>query len=411
LNSEVEEFLRSVNLVVGLDQLLEILSAKLRDLSGAKTVFITLYEPVTNRFTGVKAKGGASNLLSSLRFSPSDRLVKWLTVNKCPMDVNREHEIVRFLSPVEREALLRAEIAVLFPFIAVNRLTGAAFLTRKADGSPYEQRQIETLMFLANHSALAIEHALLYQFQEDKLKKILHADKLATVGELAAGAAHEIRNPLTSIRSTAQFLKKDVPRERQPLVDGIVEEVDRIDHIIAGLLSLSKSTELKITRVDLRDIVHQTLQLLEPELRGRRIAVEEDIRPDSTTIEGDAAQLKQLFLNILLNSIQAMPNGGKIVLSMTEGEGGGDQATDPRLLSIAVADSGKGIAEADLSRVFDPFFTTKDEGTGLGLSISYGIVSKHGGDIQIASCTTGPEHGTRVTVHLPGHIPDRSGRP
>jgi signal transduction histidine kinase len=404
----VEEFLRSVNIVVGLDQLLEILSAKIRDLSGAETVFITLYEPVTNRFSGVKAKGRAVGLLSSLRFSPSDKLVKWLTVNKYPLNVTREQEIVQFLSTLEREHLRRAEIAVVFPFIAVNRLTGAAFLTRKADGSPYEQQEIETLMFLANHSALAIEHALLYQFQEDRLKKILHADKLATVGELAAGAAHEIRNPLTSIRSTAQFLKKDVPAERQPLVDGIVEEVDRIDHIITGLLSLSKSTELKITRVDLRDVIHQTLLLLEPELRGRRITVEEDIRPESTIIDGDAAQLRQLFLNILLNSIQAMADGGKISLGMTESAQGGP--TDRSLLAITVADTGKGIAEADLSKVFDPFFTTREEGTGLGLSISYSIVSKHGGEIRIESSTARPECGTTVTIHLPARISERSGR-
>jgi signal transduction histidine kinase len=408
LNSEIEEFLRSVNLVVGLDQLLEILSAKLRDLSGAETVYITLYEPVTNRFTGVKAKGRSIDLLSSLRFSPSDKLVKWLTVNKDPLDLVHEHEVLRFLSSWERECLLKAEISVVFPLIAVNRLTGAAFLTRKANGSLYNQQEIETLMFLANHSALAIEHALLYQFQEDRLKKILHADKLATVGELAAGAAHEIRNPLTSIRSTTQFLKKDLPSERQPLVDGIIEEVDRIDHIIAGLLSLSKSTELRITRVDLRDIVHQTLFLLERELRGRRITVEEDIKLESTIIDGDAAQLKQLFLNILLNSIQAMPDGGKIFVGMTESAREGAQSAAHPLLTITLADTGKGIPEGDLSRVFDPFFTTREEGTGLGLSISYSIVSKHGGEIHIASSTTGSECGTTVTIRLPAHISDRS---
>jgi len=405
LNSEVEEFLRSVNLVVGLDQLLEILSAKLRDLSRAETVFIILYEPVTNRFAGVKAKGRTVDSLSSLRFSPSDRLIKWLTVNKRPLDVAREHEVVQFLSAGERDRLLRTGAAVIFPFIAVNRLTGAALLTRKRDGSPYDPREIETLMFLANHSALALEHALLYQFQEDKLKKILHADRLATVGELAAGAAHEIRNPLTSIRSTAQFLKKDLPAERQPLVDGIVEEVDRIDHIIAGLLSLSKSTELRITRVDVRDVVHQTLLLLEPELRGRRIEVEEDIQPDGAIIDGDAAQLKQLFLNIFLNSIQAMPDGGKISLHIAELAQ--ERSTDPPRLTITVADTGRGIAESDLSRVFDPFFTTREEGTGLGLSISYSIVSKHGGEILIASSTAGPACGTTVTIHLPSRFPEQ----
>jgi len=410
LSLQVEEFLRSVNLVVGLDQLLEIISAKLRELSDAETVFISLYEPVTNRFTGRKAKGRSADSLPSLRLSPSDRLVKWLTVNKCPLDITRGHEIMEFLSARERNLLMKAGIAVLFPFIAVNRLTGAALLTQKVDGSPYEQPEIETLMFLANHSALAIEHALLYQFQEDKLKRILHADKLATVGELAAGAAHEIRNPLTSIRSTAQFLKKDLPGERKPLVDGIIEEVDRIDHIIASLLSLSKSTDLKIVQVDLRDIIRQTLMLLEPELRGRRITVEEDIRPDILTIDGDSAQLKQLFLNLILNSIQAMPDGGNIALRMTESAQGGESPADHHYLSIAVADTGKGIVENDLSRVFDPFFTTKEDGTGLGLSISYGIVTKHEGEILIASSTSGPDCGTTVTVNLPYRISERSER-
>ncbi len=401
LGAEVEEFIRSVNLVVGLDQLLEILSAKLRDLSGAETVFLALYEPVTNRFTGRKAKGHALDALPSLRFSPSDRLVKWLTVNQCPLDLSREHEIVKFLTPRERDLLQKAGIALLFPFIAVNRLTGAALLTQKTEAGPYEQTEIDTLMLLASHSALAIEHALLFEFQEDKLKRILHADKLATVGELAAGAAHEIRNPLTSIRSTAQFLAKDLPEERRPLVKGIIEEVDRIDHIIAGLLSLSKSAELKIMRVDLIDILRQTLLLLEPELHSRHITVEEEIKAVSTVIEGDQAQLKQLLLNILLNSIQAMPEGGKIFLGLAEDTPGGEE--DRHALVLTVKDTGRGIAPGDLPKVFDPFFTTKESGTGLGLSISYGIVSKHGGEIRISSPPEGT--GTSVTINLPRHIP------
>lgn len=403
VSAEVEEFLRSVNLVLGLNQLLEILSAKLRDLSGAETVFLALYEPVTNRFTGRKAKGRTPDALSSLTFSPSDRLVKWLTVNQCPLDLTREHEIVRFLSPRERDLLQKAGIAVLFPFIAVNRLTGAALLTRKVSGSPYEQQDMGTLMLLANHSALAIEHALLYQFQEDKLKRFLHADKLATVGELAAGAAHEIRNPLTSIRSTAQFLTKDLPAERKPLVNGIIEEVDRIDHIIASLLSLSKSTELKIVQVDLGDVLRQTLLLLEPELRTRHITVEEEMRTDGAVMEGDQAQLKQLFLNILLNSVQAMPEGGRISLVIMENAPG--DGADHRGLVVTVKDTGRGIAAEDLPRVFDPFFTTKEDGTGLGLSISYGIVSKHGGEVQIDSSTDGT--GTTVTIHLPRRLRER----
>jgi signal transduction histidine kinase len=403
MSTDVEEFIRSVNLVVGLDQLLEILSAKLRDLSGAETVFLALFEPVTNRFIGRKAKGVTPDALPTLRFSPSDRLVKWLTVNQCPLDLTRQQEIVSFLSTRERGLLQKAGIAVLFPFIAVNRLTGAALLTKKTDESPYAQTELNTLMLLANHSALAIEHALLYQFQEDKLKRILHADKLATVGELAAGAAHEIRNPLTSIRSTAQFLTKDLPQERRPLVHGIIEEVDRIDHIITSLLSLSKSAELRIVRVDLADVLHQTLLLLEPELRARDITVEEELKTGSTACDGDQAQLKQLFLNILLNSIQAMPGGGKIRLGIAESAPGGRD--EHPVLVVTVNDTGRGIKPDELPKVFDPFYTTKENGTGLGLSISYGIVTKHGGEIRIES--PDGDSGTTVSVSLPRQISER----
>jgi two-component system, NtrC family, sensor kinase len=404
LSTEVEEFLKAINLVVGLDQLLEILCARLRDMSGADSVFISLFEPVTNRFTGAMAKGNSAPHLPSLRFSPGDRLVKWLTVNQSPLDVTRHGDIVNYLTPREQELLRETRTVLIFPFIAVNRLTGIAFLTTKADGRAYTPLDIDRMMLIANHSALAIEHAMIYQFQEARLKKILHADKLATVGELAAGAAHEIRNPLTSIRSTAQFLKKALAEDKHVLADGIVEEVDRIDHIIAGLLSLSKSTELKMVRVDLTDIIRQTLLLLDPELRGHAIIVEESLPGEHLHIDGDAAQLKQLFINLLLNSIQAMPDGGTITLKTTERMREGGQHA---MLDIALIDTGKGIAEADLEKVFDPFFTTKEEGTGLGLSISYGIVSKHGGEIRISSSAQGPMHGTSVTISFPNRVVER----
>jgi signal transduction histidine kinase len=403
----VEEFLKSVSLVVGLEQLLEILSAKLRDLSGAESVYLALYEPITNRYAGRKAKGDAVDLLSHLNFLPSDKLVSWLSVNQTPLDVARQPEVVRFLSGHEQDLLSELKIALVIPFIAVNRLAAAAFFSQKGSETAYETVEIERLTALSNHTALAIEHAMMYQFQEDRLKKIFHADKLATIGELAAGAAHEIRNPLTSIRATVQFLKKDLSARRRPLVDGIIEEVDRIDHIITGLLSLSKSSGLKISRVDLHEILRQTLMLLDSELRGHRIVVEEKTGLEDPTMHGDSAQLKQLFLNILLNSIQSMPDGGRISVSLRGSSQSAGIGHDRSVLTVAIKDTGTGIPEGDLPRVFDPFFTTKKEGTGLGLSISYGIVSKHGGEIHISSSTSEPERGTTVSVILPRHIDEK----
>ncbi len=405
-----EEFLKSLNYIVGLDQLLDSLSAKLRENLNAQAVYIVLFEPITNRYVGKKAKGSDETLLAGFNFSHSDNLIRWLTVNRCQLDVPKQTEVVKFLSPFEQDLIRRTGVVLIVPLIVVNRLTGALFLTAKADGTSYESHEENVLSLLANHTALAIEHALMYQFQESRLKKMFHADQLATVGELAAGAAHEIRNPLTSIRSTVQYLKKDMPIERQPLVDGIIEEVDRIDEIIKGLLSLSKSSELQVSQIDVQEIIHQTLTLLDSELKRHNIALQQQIELDDTTITADPSQMKQLLLNVFMNSIQAMPNGGTITYSLSDNKQNRSKAGMDDSLRLSIGDTGVGIPASELQKVFDPFYTTKENGTGLGLSISYGIVSKHGGEIDIESSTAQPNNGTTVSIYLPRHLPHKLSR-
>lgn len=410
LQRSSEEFLRSLNLIVGLEQLLEVFSAKFKETLDASAIYVVLFEPITDRYLGKKVKGANPISLDEFNFSRSDNLIKWLNVNQSILEVSKHPEVVRFLSAQEQALLQKTDILLVVPFIVVNRLTGAMFVGRKITGAPYTPTEIQTLTILSSQCALAIEHALMYQFQEDRLKKLFHADKLATVGELAAGAAHEIRNPLTSIRSTVQYLQATLPDEKKTLVDGIIEEVDRIDQIIKGLLSFSRSSELHVSTVDLEEILDQTLLLLDSEIRKHNIEVVKENHSMDTLIIGDSSQLKQVFLNILLNSIQAMPKGGGISISTTESakqdtiSGRGDS------LCITIRDTGPGIPEKNLPRVFDPFYTTKDTGTGLGLSISYGIVSKHGGDIEIKSGTEGQGTGTTVIIRLPKilrHVEER----
>jgi two-component system NtrC family sensor kinase len=135
--------------------------------------------------------------------------------------------------------------------------------------------------------------------------------------------------------------------------------------------------------------------------------VEEEAGFDESSMDGDPGLLKQLFLNILLNSIQSMPDGGRISVILRGSSQSGGIGHDRTLLNVTITDTGTGIPEGDLPRVFDPFFTTKEEGTGLGLSISYGIVSKHGGEIHISSSTQEPGRGTTVSVLLPRHTDER----
>ena len=390
-----DDFIRALTTIVGLDQLLENFSAKLRETLHVETVFLVLYEPITNRYVGKMARGVKSASLEYLNFSKNDNLIRWLNVNRAILEFERSPEVVRYFSDHERSILETTSSRLVAPLIVVNRLTGALFIGRKIDGSTFTNDETYAISVLANRSALAIEHALMYQFQEDKLKRLFRADSLATIGELAAGAAHEIRNPLTSIRSTVQFLRKDLPESKRPMMDGIIEEVDRIDRIIQGLLSFSKSSDLHLGRIDLKDILNQTLLLLEPEFRKHEVVVSKEFDDRDSDIIGDSSQLKQVFLNLVLNSIQSMPGGGTMTVKIA------NVSTPTNAVEVIIRDTGCGIPEENLARLFDPFFTTKESGTGLGLSISYGIISKHGGEIEIHSSTHDENHGTRVIIRIP----------
>jgi signal transduction histidine kinase len=400
LQASAVELLKSLNLIVGLDQLLEILCARMKEIFCAGTVTISLFDPITRRYAGMMARGSDAQSAPLFGFFESNPLVRWLNVNQSFLNVRVDRGVFDYLSPEEKLVLDTHRVALVVPLIALNRLTGMLFLSDKEDGTAYSRAEIDALLMLAGQASFAVENAVMTQFQEERLKKLFHADKLATVGELAAGAAHEIRNPLTSIRSTVQFLKKDLPPEKHGYVEGVIEEVDRIDGIIRGLLSLSKSSELHLSRVDLREALQQTLLLLDPELKRNRIAVNQQMMIGDPTVEADHAQVRQVFLNVLLNSVQSMPGGGTITVHMAD-RPDGKREESIESVRVTLSDNGPGMPEETIRRVFDPFFTTKENGTGLGLSITYGIVHGHGGEIDIASKTDPSSHGTSVTIRLP----------
>jgi signal transduction histidine kinase len=217
------------------------------------------------------------------------------------------------------------------------------------------------------------------------------ADKLATVGELAAGAAHEIRNPLTAIRSSLQYLDaKNADETSRKLLDAALQETERIDKIVSALLAFSRPSEIAKERQDLRETIQESLDLVAFQAKTQKVAVSKDVPPEPIPIRADRAQLKQLFLTVFLNAIQAMPNGGTMAVEAL--------VKDERKAVVTVTDTGEGISEENLDRVFDPFFTTKKGGTGLGLSICYNIVRSHQGEIEVRSQAG---RGTTILITLP----------
>ncbi|MBF0482036.1 MAG: HDOD domain-containing protein [Desulfovibrionaceae bacterium] len=225
--------------------------------------------------------------------------------------------------------------------------------------------------------------------------KLLHAERLAAVGQLAAGAAHEINNPLAIVYARTQLLElKESEPAKKKVFRQMLEQIERITHILTNLMDFARPASLRVEEVAPAVILEKTLALVRSGLDKLGIEVDLNVEPGLPTIKADARQLEQVFLNLLINAEHAMEaSGGRLSLTA---------AYDPGLCAvvIGVADTGVGIAPENLERIFDPFFTTKEEGkgTGLGLSTAYGIVAKHMGEIAVKSALG---QGARITVTLP----------
>lgn len=217
------------------------------------------------------------------------------------------------------------------------------------------------------------------------------AEHFATLGELAAGLAHEIRNPLAGIAGVMNIVARDLPASSpaREVVDEVQDEVEQIDRFVTELLNLARPKPPEFSAADLNATVEHAWLLARQQASARGVEVELVRGPELPRVEHDVAQINQVVLNLLLNAIQATPRAGRVSVAVAGGNG---RAT------ITVADDGEGIAAAHLGEIFRPFFTTKKTGTGLGLSLARRIVEEHGGKIEVESA---PQRGSRFTVELP----------
>jgi two-component system sensor histidine kinase HydH len=226
-------------------------------------------------------------------------------------------------------------------------------------------------------------------------EKVRRSEKLAAIGKLAAGVAHEIRNPLSSIRGFAQYLKnalKDKPREKE-YAETIVSEVDRINRVVTDLLTFARPMEADLAPTDVTELVERTVRLVQADAHSRDIGIQKSLS-DLSIIPLDANQMTQALLNLLLNSLQAVSTGGKI-------EVGAELDPSVSRLNIWVEDDGPGISADQREKIFDPFFTTREKGTGLGLAIVHKIVENHSGEISLQSPPAGKTRGCRFTISIP----------
>ncbi len=224
----------------------------------------------------------------------------------------------------------------------------------------------------------------------EEIERQKRAEKMALVGQLAAGLAHELRNPITSVKGFCQLAKEstDDPRLQQYL-NYMTEDVNKLAELIGDFLLLSKPSPTHLEEINVIGFVQELIDFLEGQARLHEVAIMMQIPSYLPNVHADKEQLRQALINVMVNSFEAMPGGGEIFISL---------ATLTDKIVISFEDTGQGIKDQDLLHVFNPFFTTKDEGTGLGLAVTQKIISAHNGDIIIRS---EQKSGTVVSIHLP----------
>ena len=246
---------------------------------------------------------------------------------------------------------------------------------------------------ISAHRELQARHKQLMHAQ----KQLLRTERLSTMGEVAAGLAHEINNPLTTIKMLINSIEDDdvISSERRHALRIIAEEINKVASMIGRFMDLTHPRKMRSEPIVIEKVIDRTMALVRPKLDGAGITVSFDIPKEIPSVVGDERQLGQLLLNLILNSINAMPNGGTIKISAEEHS---DKESGRRYLRIKFSDTGSGISEVIINKIFNPFFTTRADGTGLGLSIVARIVESHGGYIKVRSA---PGAGTTFFIDLP----------
>ncbi len=248
-----------------------------------------------------------------------------------------------------------------------------------------ERRQKRTLQETAE------QLSRVYGELQDNFERMKRAERLYALGQLSAGLAHEIRNPLASIEGAAAVLLREPPSEdrRIEFLQIIQKESRRLNRLLTNFLNFAKPREPEFKNIRVEHMLDSVIALSEHAIRHNQIVFRKEVAQDLTDLECDSEQLTQILLNLTINAIQAMPQGGEIVLSAHRQDGNA---------VIEVHDQGTGISEQDLEKIFDPFFTTKESGTGLGLPVAHQIAARQGG---VLTATRNADKGMTFSLEIP----------
>jgi signal transduction histidine kinase/DNA-binding response OmpR family regulator len=408
-SEELEALVRigsEFNLRLGLDELTELILLIARDEFQADYAELFLFDegqqPIFYRDlrNGLRTREEAENVLNN-----EDTVASRVFRNQEPILIRGTDETQ---PPSEHLSSLSLHSAMAAPLKHHMRLVGILTVGHEQP-EQFGESQLRMLRSVGEQAALAVRNAQLHaalqsyaqnlesmvETRTQELRaaqaQLIQTEKLAALGRLAAGIAHEVNNPLQPVLNCLEAAIEDVQSDHpvDPESLRIAEsEVQRIKTIVSRLLDFSRPSAEERLPVNLHDLVQEVLILTNRQLEGKRIRVETRLQPIQP-VAGSPTQLKQVFLNLVLNAMESMPDGGSIVI---------ETYPDEREMALSIQDSGVGMDEQTIAQIFEPFYSTKGDGTGLGLSVSYGIIQGHGGRIEVESELG---QGSRFTIWLP----------
>jgi two-component system sensor histidine kinase HydH len=385
-----------------------------------KVILDTLYDnpPTSNTSIYLLEEGGASYRLIDYRgVPPPDRLDLaahrsfFDQIKKTPTVLLRETferhlvdqdviseptgDIKHARAVLDTMSLLHTGICI--PFIGKNEILGLLNLLDESSTESFSTEEIARMMAVGEQAAINIENSKMFE-------KMRERDRLAVLGEMSAGLAHEIRNPLGAIKGAAQYLDPaSVGEDAAEFLKIIIEETDRLNQVVNQFLDYARPYQIHRLPTDVNEVITHCLRLVQAGLEGKQIQCVTELPADLPRVESNSQLLTQVFLNLMSNAVDAMPDGGQLFVRTSY------RLSSPLLrltgaserighVEIEIKDTGRGIPPESMQHIFVPFFTTKERGTGLGLAISQRIVEHHGGEIFVRSSLG---KGSTFTVILP----------
>jgi len=385
----------TVATIIDLKEVLQLTLNTLTATLQLKNSSALIYNKENKRFE-TKASINLSQESTNLTISSNYALIKALKEKKEPLLLEelqyiQSQEQKPELEPVILE-MQKMETSFTLPLFAKNNLIGILNLGTKRSGDTFSNEDIDLLTTLSHNLAIAVENGRLHHEILQTQKKLFQADKLKSLGTIAAGIAHEIKNPLTSIKGLSQLVKTshfENDEEFFNQFDDIVpRQLDRINYLVERLNQFSKPADMRRAITNINKLIEEALSLCENKCKKQEIEIIKELET-LPTLSADPDQLHQVFTNLILNAIEAMPEGGKLKIK--------SRLFEKFKIIVEISDTGMGIAADKLGQIFDPFYTTKPSGTGLGLSIVHQIIEEHNGTIEALST---PQKATIFKITL-----------